>query len=581
MADSKVDIRLTANADRVSQELKATTTQLKQMEKIIERGLTSRVQAERELAKRDNDRYRIFSDTVVKQKELIGLKRQEYSMAAQEQRLRERTLKTEQSIANTRKSSGSGGGNRAGRFNAAAMNVAYGVDDFVSSTGGVGQRLRGAGNNISAALSFAGPKGLIAGIAINIATQVADAFGAFDKIDEMFNLTSKKQQEAAAELKSAADAQKKAADEASKRQQELFARIADPLQQLSAAQALSPQGRERAARAALRDSVVGNRGEVEADVANAQQTLNERTEELRLLGAGRAQAEREVARAEEAILQDQISQSRASGASGFESIYIANPILERELRVAQEELSRITTAAEQAQGVVAEAELALETAQEPLRRAAAAEGALPGLVEALDLINSIAREAGGADVRGIDSLVRAFDLANELAQAGDLAGAERELEGIRLIGPQVRGDAFSARLDADLQARIAARTETQFGGFMTSAGGRFEDGRLRREIADFLAGARIAVDRGAAREEEIAGLARERFLPGLGLGTDPTLANRAAIGVSDLRSSGSELARLLSGEDSASKLEKVSSEQLEQQKLIVKFLTEQGLALAE
>lgn len=124
------------------------------------------------------------------------------------------------------------------------------------------------------------------------------------------------------------------------------------------------------------------------------------------------------------------------------------------------------------------------------------------------------------------------------------------------------------------QADLRRRRGEDLGAFVGSAGGEFGEARDRAAISEFVRGGILA----GVEAGELMGLARERFGVEGGPGDSP-LASRAAIGVSDLRSSGSELTRLLSGDDGS-----VGRQQLDEAKITNKLLQEvvdQQLDLAE
>jgi len=243
----------------------------------------------------------------------------------------------------------------------------------------------------------------------------------------------------------------------------------------------------------------------------------------------------------------------------------------------QAEVDRLWAAIQVAEGARRQAELDLGSVEEPLRRARVAELALPDLTDALDAITGIGRLSQGHDVQSLDELVRTFDQATEQAAAGELEAAQAAVDAILQAAPQVAGEAVAAA-NAAADERRGAAAET---AFRNSAGGEFADGRQLAEVLNWLEGGRRVQASGEITEDELAALARERFIPGLGLGTDPVLNSRAGIGVNDLRSGGTELTRLLSGDDSASKLERVNEQQLETQQKMLAALENQGLALAE
>jgi hypothetical protein len=135
----------------------------------------------------------------------------------------------------------------------------------------------------------------------------------------------------------------------------------------------------------------------------------------------------------------------------------------------------------------------------------------------------------------------------------------------------IRAHSVEQQQQADLRRR---RDETLRAGFVDTAGGEFAEARQRAAISDFVRGGILAGVGG----EDLLGLARERFGVEDGAGDSP-LASRAAVGVSDLRNSGSELTRLLSGDDGS-----VGRQQLDEAKITNKLLQEvvdQQLDLAE
>ena len=573
MAD-KASIKLSVDTSDVNESMKLLTRRMQGIRKALE----SASPAQREYGESLARSLGYMSDMEIEGRKLLGIDKQRLQEAKRLERVEEKRLATEKKVTSElgkqtqqqqtqQRQQQRGGGNRAGRFNAIAMNAAYAVDDFASSQGSFGQRLRGAGNNISAALSFAGPAGLAAGVGVNVLAQVADAFGVFDSIDEAFGFSTQKQAEAADELLKAAEAQRLAVKEAEKAQAEMLSRIAEPLNQLDAAQALSPQGRERAAREALAETVVGNRDEMEQNVADAQARLDERDAELGLLRRGREGAAESLAQAQRNFEQWQEGIARNGG------IPLPGSGAERAVQRAQAEVDRIDSAIGSNQRRRDQAALDLETAQEPLRRAGVAEEALPDLMDALDAINGISAISAGADVEGIDNLVRLFDQASSLAQSGDLEGAQAAVDSILQSAPQVAGEATAAA-NAERSAAAAAQ-------FRATEGGRFEEDRRFAELTEWLTGGRQLVADGELTERELGQLARERFASGIDLSTDPVLDSRAAIGVSSLRSGGGELSRLLSGEDGSNRIERVNEEQLQMQRRMVELLEEQGLVLAE
>jgi hypothetical protein len=132
----------------------------------------------------------------------------------------------------------------------------------------------------------------------------------------------------------------------------------------------------------------------------------------------------------------------------------------------------------------------------------------------------------------------------------------------------------SYSVEQQQQADARRRRGEDLGAFVGSAGGEFAEARQRAAISDFVRGGILAGVGG----EDLLGLARERFGVEDGTGDSP-LASRAAIGVSDLRNSGSELTRLLSGDDGS-----VGRQQLDEAKITNKLLQEvvdQQLDLAE
>jgi hypothetical protein len=491
-----------------------------------------------------------MNEMEIEQRKMLGLDKQRLQEARRQEQFDQRRLATERKVTSemgkqSRQRQRGGGGGGGGRFNQAATQLAFGVDDFFSVQGGIGQRLRGAGNNLSSALSMI-PGGIAAGVGLNIASQIASQLGFFDGLDEAFGFTTKKQQEAAEEMSRAA----KAMEAAAKEQAKLLETIAQPLSGLDAAAQLSTAGRQRALRQGLLDDASGNLDDVRQRIADAQAELTGRQEEQALLEAALVPVRAEVARIRDEITAEAAAFAAANPQGGIPNTSRFNAPLQRAL----DEEARIEAALGGSRIAEERAELTLSNAEEPLRRAEVVDSIIGDMATTLDQISSIAQSARGVDVESLDGLVTGFQRAQELAQEGSLPEAQAALAEVTDRIPEVMADAFVAASEAD---------ET----------------RREQEVRAFAEGAIAAIAQGRLSQQEAIDLARERFVSA-DLSTAATLDSRARIGVSDLRS-GSELARLLSGDDGARDLIEVSRDSLSALNRVVELLEEEQLALAE
>ena len=544
MAD-KASVKLTVDSSSVSEDMKLLTRRMQGVRKALESASPAQRQYGESLARS----LGYMNEMEIEQRKMLGLDKQRLQEARRQEQFDQRRLATERKVTSEmgkqsrqRQRGGGGGG---GRWNQAATQLAFGVDDFFSVQGGIGQRLRGAGNNLSSALSMI-PGGIAAGVGLNIASQIASQLGFFDGLDEAFGFTTKKQQEAAEEMSRAA----KAMEAAAKEQAKLLETIAQPLSGLDAAAQLSTAGRQRALRQGLLDDASGNLDDVRQRIADAQAELTGRQEEQALLEAALVPVRAEVARIRDEITAEAAAFAAANPQGGIPNTSRFNAPLQRAL----DEEARIEAALGGSRIAEERAELTLSNAEEPLRRAEVVDSIIGDMATTLDQISSIAQSARGVDVESLDGLVTGFQRAQELAQEGSLPEAQAALAEVTDRIPEVMADAFVAASEAD---------ET----------------RREQEVRAFAEGAIAAIAQGRLSQQEAIDLARERFVSA-DLSTAATLDSRARIGVSDLRS-GSELARLLSGDDGARDLIEVSRDSLSALNRVVELLEEEQLALAE
>jgi hypothetical protein len=217
------------------------------------------------------------------------------------------------------------------KFGLAIQQAVFGFDDFFSVTGGLDQRLRAAGNNISQ-LGFVlgGTAGLIGGVLVSVLAQAAVGIFKFNRgsadsaeLAKAFNARLETQKKLLQDISSgfgdiAGDIADSAFTQATKQAEQLDTRLASLIKRLkelrdNTATTLDPQlflleGR--------RDTVAkGLQGADSVPLAAARQAaLRDAERQVRERQAG-AQQSRPIARA---AVQDIINQSFGSGASGFQ-----------------------------------------------------------------------------------------------------------------------------------------------------------------------------------------------------------------------------------------------------------------------
>ena len=282
-------------------------------------------------------------------------------------------------------------------------------------------------------------------------------------------------------------------------------------------------------------------------IANAQQELAGRQEEQARLEEALVPVRAEVARIRDEITAEAAAFAAANPQGGIPNTSRFNAPLQRAL----DEEARIEAALRGSRVAEERAERTVENAGEPLRRAEIVDAIIGDLATTLDRIGEITTTANGQDVESLDAIVTEFQNAQRLAEEGDLPEAQAALAGVNEQIPAALADAFIAASQAD-------------------------DTRREREAREFAEGAIAAIGQGRLTRQEVDDLARERF----GFEQQDILDSRAAVGAADLRS-GSELARLLSGDDGARGIEDLGREQLAQITRVADLIEEGQLALAE
>jgi hypothetical protein len=456
-----------------------------------------------------------------------------------------------------------------GNASLAIQQAAFAVDDFFSVTGGLDQRIRAAGNNLSQ-LGFiiGGTTGLIAGISASIGSQLVVAFLKWINAIEDTEEAQKRLDAKLGSLNSSLDGQKSSVEA-----------LADAYKSLgdSASNAFSDTVRLANSNRDEVDRITRlQRERIEADSANVDPTIITRQAEIALIDR-QLREEEDVARRRQLLRQRENAQEsiafRRSAISGAASR------LSRQLTSEQlaEEVRQATAAADDVRGRMfqgtpqgrdlrrssvrsADERLAVARAAQLIESDSVARAATSVFQQIRDTLSPLQQRASG--VEGSDAVSRAIDTrASEAATLLDqvLSGNSEAIKGLRDAADGV--DEFARRADAalnrveeasraeeDLQSSIERGRQLLLGESgrraeqMNASIGDIENaGGDQRQIAVFLAEqARQIAPAVFALREQVANAAASG-------------PNRAQLNASDIRNQqgAAELNRLLRRDDSA------------------------------
>ena len=549
------------DAERQAQRRLASDQQLSRQR---ERALYRAYSDEQRLEAQAIRRRQAAADSLAKQRERALFK--EF-----QQREREEQRAAAQAARVAARGGDAGGANESGfqdagrRNQAAAQQLIYAFEDAASSTDGLRGALRGASNNISqfAQIFFQGSP-----LALGLAT--------FGTVAAQLALTIWNSYDATEEAVEVEDELAKARERTSDISEQLLSRIRDANNEFNnlfgsrgrtaATGALGEEGQRRrqvvAEDLAIRDleasAASGDRGV--ADLREEEEALRQRVRDIqRFIELNRADPD-----ASNQEIRDRLEQRRNLGRTlGFEE----NGWQGFDMDAVRAELRETQEAGREVEGQRIEAETEAGATR---RRALVAR-------EEQDRINEIAdrfaelgdafREAGEES----DDLTSATLLYDEALDALESGSLDRFRDTLTQVEQEL--DFASDGLE-DAQARAQATRDQELFDDLTgvTAAAEQED-RVNSFLRAFFAG------NDDADASSAAAAAARAF--GIDLSTQRPLDSRAAVGVSDLRDSGSELTRLLSGDDGSRGIVEVGKEQVELLKTIAKLAEEQALGLAD
>jgi len=456
-----------------------------------------------------------------------------------------------------------------GNASLAIQQAAFAVDDFFSVTGGLDQRIRAAGNNLSQ-LGFiiGGTTGLIAGISASIGSQLVVAFLKWINAIEDTEEAQKRLDARLSSLNSSLDGQKSSVEALT----DAYESLGD-----SASNAFSDTLRLANANRDEIDRITRlQRERIEADAANVDPTIIARQAEIALIDR-QLREEGDVARRRELLRQRENAQesiafrrSAISGSAGRLSRQLTADQLAEEVRqaTAASDDVRNRTFQDTSQGRdlrrsslrSADERLAVARAAQLIESDSAARAATSVFQQIRDTLSPLQQRASGAE--GADAVSRAIDTraseaANLLDQA--LSGNRDAIEGLRDAADGV--DEFARRADAALnRVEEASRAEEELKSSIERGRQLLlgESGRRAEQIAASIGDIRSA----GGGQRQIAGFLAEQarqVAPTLFAAGDQirnavaTGPNRAALSASDIttQQGTSELNRLLRGDDPA------------------------------
>lgn len=456
-----------------------------------------------------------------------------------------------------------------GNASLAIQQAAFAVDDFFSVTGGLDQRIRAAGNNLSQ-LGFiiGGTTGLIAGIAASIGSQLVVAFLKWINLIEDTGAAQKRLDAQLSSLNSSLDSQKNSVEALVEAYRDLSSTSSNALSDTLRASNANREQIERITRL--------QRERREADAENFDPTIIARRAEIDLVDR-QLREESDIARRQDLLRQ----RANAEQSVAYRQSVIAGQASRLSRQLTPEQLAREVQQAASAANNARErvfrdtpqgAELRRTSIRAADERLAVARAAQSAEVDAIsrsasaafqqirDTLSSVQQRASGVEgsaaiSREIDN--RATTAANLLDQAiGGDRGALRDLRdaaaGVDEFAKRA-SDALdrveqAAKAEEDLKSSIERGRQLLLG----------ESGRRAEQIAGNIGDIRNAGGDQRAVAAFLAEQARQIapavFAAGDQIRNAVTSGpNRAALTASDIttQQGASELNRLLRGDDPA------------------------------